>query len=136
MMRQACFGALTLYFQIPVLSYNPHMQNPFHQYPYPHPSCFYVHSKTQNIITYIINVSIDSPAEAFHLLTTSDGLPVLDTEGEPIVLEDDDIVSSKIVVGKDGTLYYPDDENVPQSMDINWFLFHIGGCRFCLYCLI
>lgn len=52
------------------------------------------------------------------ILTTSDGLPVLDTEGEPIVLEDDDIVSSKIVVGKDGTLYYPDDENVPQSMDI------------------
>lgn len=51
-------------------------------------------------------------------LTTSDGLPVLNTEGEPIVLEDDDIVTSKITVGKDGTLYYPDEDGIPQSMDI------------------
>lgn len=52
------------------------------------------------------------------ILTTTDGLPVLDTEGEPIVLEDDDIVTSKITVTKDGTLMYPDDSNVPKSMDM------------------
>ena len=51
-------------------------------------------------------------------LETTDGLPVLDSEGEPIVLEDDDIVTSKITVGKDGTLYYPDDRKIPQSLDI------------------
>ncbi|MBO5031644.1 MAG: flagellar hook-basal body protein [Lachnospiraceae bacterium] len=51
-------------------------------------------------------------------LTTSDGLPVLNTEGEPIVLEDEDIVTSKITVGKEGTLYYPDEDNIPQSMEI------------------
>ena len=51
-------------------------------------------------------------------LETTDGLPVLDSEGEPIILEDDDIVTSKITVGKDGTLYYPDDKNIPQSLDI------------------
>lgn len=45
-------------------------------------------------------------------LTTSDGLPVFNTEGEPIVLEDEDIVTSKITVGKDGTLYYPDEDNI------------------------
>jgi flagellar basal-body rod protein FlgG len=50
-------------------------------------------------------------------LSNSDGLPVLDTEGEPIVL-DSDIVTSKITVGKDGTLYYPDDKNVAQSLGV------------------
>lgn len=52
-------------------------------------------------------------------LETSDGLPVLDSEGDPIILEDDDIVTSKITIGqKDGTLYYPDDQNRLRSMDI------------------
>lgn len=52
------------------------------------------------------------------VLTTSDGLPVLDSEGEPIILEDDDIVTSNITVSRDGTLMYPDESNVPQSLDI------------------
>ena len=52
-------------------------------------------------------------------LETTDGLPVLDSEGEPIILEDDDIVASKITVGRnDSTLYYPDEKGVPQSLDI------------------
>ena len=52
-------------------------------------------------------------------LETTDGLPVLNSEGEPIILEDDDIVTSKITVGRnDGMLYYPDDKGVPQSLDI------------------
>ncbi len=52
------------------------------------------------------------------VLTTSDGLPVLDVEGEPIVIEDEDMVVSKITADKYGTLYYPDDEGVPQSLEI------------------
>ncbi len=50
---------------------------------------------------------------------TTDGLPVLNSEGEPIVLEDDDMVASKISVGRnDGMLYYPDEKGVPQSLGI------------------
>lgn len=52
------------------------------------------------------------------MLSTSDGLPVLSTEGEPITIEDGDIVTSKITVGRDGTLYYPDEKGIPQSMDV------------------
>lgn len=52
------------------------------------------------------------------ILTTSDGLPVLDDEGEPIIIEDDDVVTSKITVSRDGTLMYPDESNVPQSMEM------------------
>ena len=43
---------------------------------------------------------------------------MLDVEGEPIIIEDDDVVVSKITVSRDGTLMYPDDSNVPQSMDM------------------
>lgn len=52
------------------------------------------------------------------VLTTTDGLPVLDTEGEEIVLEGEDIVSNKITVDQYGTLYYPDEDNNPQSLGI------------------
>lgn len=48
-------------------------------------------------------------------LSTTDGLPVLSTEGEEIVL-DEDIIVSKITVGDGGVLYYPNEKNVPQSM--------------------
>ncbi len=50
-------------------------------------------------------------------LTTTDGLPVLDSEGEPIIL-DGDIVADKITVGNGGVLYYPDEKNIPQRLDI------------------
>ncbi len=64
------------------------------------------------------------------ILTTSDGLPVLDVEGEPIIIEDDDVVVSKITVSRDGTLMYPDDDNVPQSLDMQiglWQFNNPGG---------
>jgi flagellar basal-body rod protein FlgG len=48
-------------------------------------------------------------------LTTSDGLMVLDTEGQPITL-DGDLITSKITIGNDGTLYYPDDDGIAQSL--------------------
>ena len=50
-------------------------------------------------------------------LTTSDGLPVLNSSGEPIVLDSDAVVS-KVTISKDGTLYYPDDKGNPQSLGI------------------
>lgn len=50
-------------------------------------------------------------------LTNSDGLAVLDTEGEPIVL-DEDIVVDKITVNNDGTLYYPNEDGNYESLDI------------------
>ena len=50
-------------------------------------------------------------------LTTTDGLPVLSSEGENIVL-DDDMIVSKVTVGEGGVLYYPDDNNIPQSLDV------------------
>lgn len=51
-------------------------------------------------------------------LSTSDGLPVLNSQGEAIVI-DSDLVTSKITVGNDGLLYYPNSEtNVPESLGI------------------
>jgi flagellar basal-body rod protein FlgG len=50
-------------------------------------------------------------------LTTSDGLQVLDTQGQPITL-DGNLVASKITVGNDGTLYYPDDNNNSESLGV------------------
>ncbi len=57
-------------------------------------------------------------------LTDCDGNPVLSAEGEPIVL-DGDIIASRITVDADGTLMYPDDDNVPQPLD-----FKIGLWQF------
>lgn len=50
-------------------------------------------------------------------LTDTDGHPVLDTEGNPIVV-DADLIASRITISADGTLMYPDDDNNPQSLDI------------------
>lgn len=50
-------------------------------------------------------------------LTTSDGLPVLSTEGEPITLEEG-MVASKVTFNQFGELYYPDDDGTYQSLDM------------------
>ncbi|MCR5715437.1 MAG: flagellar hook-basal body protein [Lachnospiraceae bacterium] len=50
-------------------------------------------------------------------LTNSDGYMVLNTAGNVISLANT-YETSKITVGSDGTLYYPDAKNVPQSMNI------------------
>ena len=52
-----------------------------------------------------------------HMLTTSDGLPVLDTQGRPITLNSNYVVSS-ITVMSDGSICYPDERNVPQPLGI------------------
>ena len=64
-------------------------------------------------------------------LTTSDGLPVLNSSGEPIVLDSDAVVS-KVTISKDGTLYYPDDKGNPQSLGITiglWQFNNPAGLR-------
>lgn len=49
-------------------------------------------------------------------LTTSDGLPVLSSSGEPIVLDSDKVVN-KLSVGSDGTMYYPDEDGKYVKLD-------------------
>lgn len=51
------------------------------------------------------------------MLTTTDGLAVLNEQGRPIVLAST-FMTSKITIAADGTLYYPDDNNTPQSLEI------------------
>lgn len=50
-----------------------------------------------------------------NMLATSDGLPVLDTNGQPIILNDTYILS-RVTVTKDGDLCYPDANNNPQPI--------------------
>jgi len=50
-------------------------------------------------------------------LSTTDGLPVLDTRGRQITFNNN-IVASKLSVSSDGTFYYPDANNTPQSLGI------------------
>ncbi|MBO5336050.1 MAG: flagellar hook-basal body protein [Lachnospiraceae bacterium] len=52
-----------------------------------------------------------------NMLATSEGLPVLDTAGRPIVLGEQYVVS-QISVNKDGSLSYPDANNNQQPMGI------------------
>lgn len=60
------------------------------------------------------------------VLTNSDGLPVLDTKGKEIVLNAN-YVTNRIVVDTDGTLYYPDAENNPQSIGITIGLYQFNN---------
>lgn len=60
-----------------------------------------------------------------NMLATSEGLPVLDTTGRPIVL-DEEYVVSRIQVTSDGSLCYPDEnENLqPLGIQIGVFQFN------------
>lgn len=51
------------------------------------------------------------------MLTTTDGLPVLDTNGRAIALANT-FVTNKISISSDGTLHYPDEDNNLQSLNI------------------
>ena len=61
-----------------------------------------------------------------NMLTDSNGLSVLDTEGNPIVL-DEDLVLSRVTVSADGTICYPDENNNPQSLGITIALFQFNN---------
>lgn len=52
-----------------------------------------------------------------NMLSTKDGLPVLDTEGNPILLDEKYILSS-VTVSKDGDVCYPDEQNNAQPIGI------------------
>lgn len=52
-----------------------------------------------------------------NMLATSDGLPVLDNQGRPIILPDEYILS-RITVTKDGEICYPDEQRNPQPLGI------------------
>lgn len=52
-----------------------------------------------------------------NMLATSDGLPVLDNQGRPIILSDEYILS-RVTVTKDGEICYPDEQRNPQPLGI------------------
>ena len=70
------------------------------------------------------NLKFTLASNGGNMLATSEGLPVLDTQGRPIVLGNN-YVMSKITVSKDGSLCYPDAQNNPQPIGIT-----IGVFRF------
>lgn len=61
-----------------------------------------------------------------NMLANEDGLPVLDTNGRPIILNQNYIVS-EIEVDADGQLCYPDEKNNPQPMGIRIGLFQFNN---------
>lgn len=61
-----------------------------------------------------------------NMLATSEGLPVMDTNNRPIIL-DQNYVVSEITVTQDGDLCYPDANNTPQSMGIRIGVFQFNN---------
>ncbi len=59
-------------------------------------------------------------------LSTTDGLPVLSSTGKQITFNKN-IVASKITTSSDGTFYYPDDKNVPQSLGIKLGIYQFSN---------
>ena len=65
-------------------------------------------------------------AHGGNMLSSTEGLPVLDSTGKAIVL-DESYVSSRITVDGDGNLCYPDDKNNPQPMGIQIGVFQFSN---------
>ncbi len=61
-----------------------------------------------------------------NMLATSDGLPVMNTAGQPIILPNQYVVN-KITVSKDGQLCYPDEQENPQPIGISIGLFQFNN---------
>ncbi len=61
-----------------------------------------------------------------NMLATTDGLPVLDTNGRPIILNQN-YVLSQVSVSKDGQLCYPDETNNPRPIGITIGLFQFNN---------
>lgn len=65
-------------------------------------------------------------ATSGNMLANTDGLPVLDTNGNPIILGDEFILS-QVTVTQDGELCYPDENNNPQSLGITIGVFQFNN---------
>lgn len=61
-----------------------------------------------------------------YMLSTTDGLPVLNTAGQPIMLSED-YVLSEVTVTSDGQLCYPDASNNPQPIGITMGVFQFNN---------
>lgn len=61
-----------------------------------------------------------------NMLATSDGLPVLDNQGRPIILPDEYILS-RITVTQDGEICYPDEQRNPQPLGITIGIFQFNN---------
>ena len=72
------------------------------------------------------NLKFTLAANGGNMLATSDGLPVLDTQGRPIVLNSNYVISN-ITVSKDGSLLYPDAQNVPQPIGVTIGVFQFNN---------
>ena len=72
------------------------------------------------------NLKFTLAANGGNMLATSDGLPVLDTQGKAIVLGSN-YVMSNITVSKDGSLCYPDAKNNPQPIGITIGVFQFNN---------
>lgn len=60
------------------------------------------------------------------MLTTSDGLAVLDSNGKPISFSSE-YVASKITVTGDGVFCYPDENNNPKPLGITFGIFQFNN---------
>lgn len=63
-----------------------------------------------------------------NMLATSEGLPVLDSKGAPIILDEKYIIS-RISVAADGSLCYPDAKNNPQPIGITIGVFQFNNAN-------
>lgn len=61
-----------------------------------------------------------------NMLATSEGLPVLDTKGRPIILNKNYVLSN-ITVSKDGNLCYPDENNNPKPIGVTVGVFQFNN---------
>ena len=67
-----------------------------------------------------------SVASTGHMLCDSQGNPVIDTNGKPIVLGNQ-YTMSKVTVGRDGSVLYPDEQNNPQPIGFTIGLFQFNN---------
>lgn len=61
-----------------------------------------------------------------NMLSNSDGLPVIDTNGRPIILSQEYVIS-QITVTADGSLCYPDETNNPQPIGVKIGIFQFSN---------
>lgn len=63
-----------------------------------------------------------------NMLANSDGFPVIDSQGRNIVLDNSYVVNN-ITVDKNGSLYYPDEEEILQPLGISLGLFQFNNAN-------